>query len=289
MARFWVDDGFSDSRVVMDIDEKIRNECVGLWTRCGAWAAKEETDGVVPMEIVRAFAGRRTRQLLVGLSEQTTLFEPPKPREVMFRNWSKWQKTHAELVAERMRAEEMRQAATERKRNERRRKGRNSVTLPATTDVTRDIESDVTPDTDETVTRDVTQDPSRVRVPRAHVRPDPTRPDPNNSLVTFSGGVTSVDARENPPPQTQSQEPNRPALSIRSETDKPCRACQHARHRLEAWKSEQAAAKAERGAALRAVIDACEFCDERGMRSVGEDSLTRCTHDPATFDVEEPR
>ncbi len=45
MSWFYVDDAFADSKPVMQIDKALRNEAIGLWLRCGAWSAKEETDG----------------------------------------------------------------------------------------------------------------------------------------------------------------------------------------------------------------------------------------------------
>ena len=56
---FYVDDAFADSKPVMKLDRALRNEAIGLWVRCGAWSAKEETDGRVPLETVRQFGGRR--------------------------------------------------------------------------------------------------------------------------------------------------------------------------------------------------------------------------------------
>ena len=39
MPWFYVDDAFADSKPVMKLEERLRNEAVGLWLRCGAWSA----------------------------------------------------------------------------------------------------------------------------------------------------------------------------------------------------------------------------------------------------------
>lgn len=57
MAWFRVDDNFFSSRKVLSIPKARRLEAIGLWTTCGAWAAKELTDGFVPAAVVEEFGG----------------------------------------------------------------------------------------------------------------------------------------------------------------------------------------------------------------------------------------
>jgi hypothetical protein len=126
MPWFYVDDAFADSKPVMRLDARLRNEAVGLWVRCGAWSAKEETDGHIPIDVVRGFGGNK--RLIEALAHQAELWHPVeydrkwgKTREILFQNWEKWQKTHAENEAKR-------KSDAERQAKHRRvKKGRNYV------------------------------------------------------------------------------------------------------------------------------------------------------------------
>ena len=117
MPWFYVDDAFADSKPVMRLDERLRNESVGLWLRCGAWSAKEETDGHVPIDVVRQFGG--TTRTVRALHLQAGLWDMENPefwrknREILFKNWEKWQKTRAENDARR-KADAARQATHRR-------------------------------------------------------------------------------------------------------------------------------------------------------------------------------
>lgn len=125
MPWFYVDDGFADSKPVMMLDDRLRNEAVGLWLRCGAWSAKEETDGRVPIGIVRQFGGSaRTVRALVsdaGLWEAAEVDDWRKNREILFKNWTKWQKSRQENVDRRKREADKKSTYRSRK------KGRNYV------------------------------------------------------------------------------------------------------------------------------------------------------------------
>jgi hypothetical protein len=181
MPWFYVDDAFADSKPVMGLDGRLRNEATGLWTRCGAWSAKEETDGRVPLDVVRGFNGRAA--VIEALADQAGLWEVPGKRDVQFKNWEKWQPTKAELDAERVRAEELRQAATDKKRDQRRkRKGRNVVSVPHVVPpcVPGDNSGDGGVDNPGTAAGT-----SRGGAP-ADVRPDPTRPENSSGYVSES-------------------------------------------------------------------------------------------------------
>lgn len=121
---FYVDDGFSMSKPVMNVPFRWRPAAIGVWALCGAWSAKEMRDGYVPMEIVVAFGGSpRIIKALVEEAELWTLETDGKTRGVRFRNWSKWQKTRSQVLAARDR-DSRRQASWRRENPERTPRGR---------------------------------------------------------------------------------------------------------------------------------------------------------------------
>lgn len=194
MPWFFVDDAFADSKPVMALDRALRNEAIGLWVRCGAWSAKEETDGHVPLDQVKQLGG--TPRLIRALHSQAQLWVESSPeswrdsREILFGNWEKWQKTRAETQARRKREAEKK--ATWRSGK----KGRDYV--PASSDSemsTGDTPGDYA-------------DPSEFVSTGESLYPDPTRPDPTHSLVTSSGEGASVDASVSPRPQCNRHETN---------------------------------------------------------------------------------
>jgi len=163
MPWFYVDDGFSDSKPVLNLPERHRLACIGLWTLAGSWSAKEELDGFVPDSKLRQLGAKP--RLVDALCEPGPLSAPLWTRVeggIRFNSWEKWQKTRAEL-AEKRRKDAERQRAHRSRKN----KGRNAVT---STDV--DVSRRDTDVTNGGVTHAlVTRDPHA----RAH-RPDPTRP-----------------------------------------------------------------------------------------------------------------
>lgn len=211
MPWFYVDDAFADSKPVMQLDRALRNEAIGLWTRCGAWSAKEETDGRVPLDVVRGFGG--TPRVIRALHTQAGLWVESSPdswrnsREILFGNWEKWQKTRAENEAKR-------KADAARQSNYRKgKKGRGYVASDTATS-----------DDPETSRRDTTRDsvhganePSKDVSRRESQRPDPdpTRPDPL-PVVTSGGRGTSVDANRTPRPHCPQHSEN---------SDEPCPKC----------------------------------------------------------------
>ena len=96
MPHFFVDDAFDTSKEVMSIPARSRNAAVGLWVRCGAWSAANLTDGLVPADVVRSYAGRATTSL-VGHLVESTLWEHGDGESVQFRNWAKWQRTAVQV------------------------------------------------------------------------------------------------------------------------------------------------------------------------------------------------
>lgn len=267
MPWFYVDDGFSDSKPVLNMPARHRLAACGLWVLAGSWAAKEETDGRVPEEKLRQLGARPALiDVLTNESEFGAPLWSRVGREVQFNSWAKWQKTHAELVKQRA-------AAAERQRESRGRKlkGRNAVT--SDDDELSQCDSRVTDNVTETaVTRDVTRDPHvRAR------RPDPTRPDPD-LLVTKKGGVTQVDAHDTntPRPQCPDHETNHTG---------PCHHCQARREwdKTEAQRraNQLIAAKHQRAAETAAAIAACQLCDPDGYLPAG----TVCNHDAHQADT----
>lgn len=270
MPWFFVDDAFADSKPVMRLDRSLRNEAIGLWVRCGAWSAKEETDGRVPLDIVKQFGG--TPRIIKSLQFQAELWQKPgentrettvettgkssqKSREIIFANWEKWQKTKAENDARR-------KADAARQMTHRRRKGRGYVAPdPIEADEMSQRDGDLPTDS---VSRCESQ------------RPDPTRPDPtlSTSGVTSGGGVTSADARD-----------PRPHCPRHSENhDGPCRKCKARREWDETHEAEIARDELERKRAARAVaaaaIQNCSQCDEDGWRY--DDRAIKCKHQEAS-------
>jgi hypothetical protein len=191
MPWFYVDDGFSDSKPVLNMPDRHRLAACGLWVLAGSWSAKEELDGFVPNSKLRMLGARPP--ILAALTEPGPMSAPlceKLPTGIQFNSWDKWQKTRDEL-------NEKRREDAERKRKWREEnpdkkpppklKGRNAA---ASTDA--EMSQRDTPVTD-SVTDSVTDGGndlvSRCDASRARTRgPDPTRPDP---LVTYVDNESS--------------------------------------------------------------------------------------------------
>ena len=199
MPWFWVDDAFADSRPVMSLDRSLRNEAIGLWVRCGAWSAKEETDGRVGLDTVKSFDG--TPRLIKALHEQAGLWAESSPeswrnsREILFGNWEKWQKTKAENQAKRKREAEKKSTWRSGK------KGRDYV--PASNDSEMSTGDTVVDNHTASEFVSTGESTGASRYPY----PDPTRPDPS-LLVTSSGEGALVDAHDSPRPQCSKHSTN---------------------------------------------------------------------------------
>ncbi|MGM9473171.1 hypothetical protein ACS5PJ_14350 [Pseudarthrobacter sp. YS3] len=112
MTWFKMDDGFANSKPVLRIPRRYRLQAVGLWALAGTWSAKEETDGFIPeyvLEELCGTAGVANQLVQAGLWEtvsgssehptsilSTSSSDPQLPGWV-YRNWSKYQPTKAEL------------------------------------------------------------------------------------------------------------------------------------------------------------------------------------------------
>lgn len=262
MPWFYVDDAFADSKPVMKLDRALRNEAIGLWLRCGAWSAKEETDGHVPLDTVKSFDG--TPRLIRALHDQAGLWVESSPeswrnsREILFGNWEKWQKTRAENIAKR-KADAERQAE-----HRKRKKGRGYMPAPTTAS-----------DNPETSHRDTdagNEDASKTVSRCESQRPDPDPTQTRPLVLTSSGGVTSADANH-PRPQC-----------LRHPDGNAREACPDCRDRREWDEADARRREADELAhrrTRRAAIDACPLCDDNGMRDLGNTTV-RCTHQEAT-------
>lgn len=255
MPWFFVDDAFADSKPVMALDRALRNEAIGLWVRCGAWSAKEETDGHVPLDQVKQLGG--TPRLIRALHSQAQLWVESSPdswrdsREILFGNWEKWQKTRAENQARRKREAEKK--ATWRSGK----KGRDYV--PASDDS--EMSTGDTMVDEPLGSEYVSTGESRY--------PDPTRPDPTlNPLVTYGGEGALVDANHPPRPHCPDHSENH---------DGPCRKCQARREWDERHEADVKADELHRKRTIRAAIDNCRDCDQYGRL----DDLSPCPKHPS--------
>lgn len=249
MPWFYVDDGFSDSKPVMDMPARHRLAACGLWVLAGSWSAKEETDGLVPNSKLKQLGARDSLiETLTGFGPMSAPLWDQVEGGVQFKSWSKWQRTRAELI-------EKRREAAERQRQSRSRKvkGRNAVT--SSNDELSQCDSHVT---EELSTGDVTRDS---HVTLTHARADPTRPDPTLiPLVDLGGGVTQV-AATGPRPECHEHTEN---------YDGPCRKCKRRREWDEANAGVVAAAEVDRKRALKALRENCPRC--HGMNTYEDET-----------------
>ena len=187
MPWFYVDDGFSDSKPVLNMPDRYRLGACGLWVLAGSWSAKEELDGFVPDAKLRQLGARPP--IVAALTDPGAMSAPLCTRVsggIQFNSWEKWQPTKAELEAERVENARKREADAERKRAERaakneadperprrRRKGRNAVTSA-------NGHQPPVVDADRSTNCPNGHQPDVTRDSRAHAgaRLDPTRPDP---------------------------------------------------------------------------------------------------------------
>ncbi|OCB09255.1 hypothetical protein A5717_26125 [Mycolicibacterium porcinum] len=271
MPWFYVDDAFADSKPVMRLDERLRNEAVGLWVRCGAWSAKEETDGHVPISVVRQLGGTaRTVRALVSdadLWEAEQVENWRKNREILFRNWEKWQKTRAENDARR-KADAARQADYRRNK-----KGRGFIADTTDTSENPEMSHRDSHATGELSSKDVSR--------RESQRPDPDPTLSSNSGVCSPVGSTPAPTHTNRPPEWC---PNHPGG-----TTQRCGDCANHRRLAEAWDADKSQAVYRQAVddlaarrAQRTAIDNCPHCDPGGWL-LGPDRepiepAVRCNH-----------
>ncbi len=268
MAWFKVDDGLPEHRKVRALGRQ-RVAAMGLWTLCGAWAARNLTDGFVPSEVVRR---HDSRELLAGKLQAAGLWEAATEqgeRGYRFHDWADSNPTRADVEARR---EET------RKRVAKHRTRRNPQQAPDEAPPTppggnRFGNALPTP----LVTEDVL---TGARTPAQASRPVPARPGPSPSGETWGGGVPDSNAHEPPAPRLDPVNPRcgRHRDIPAGDPGPNCRACRDVRLSLEA--STPVDPKEAQRAAFRAAVDACGQCDERGMRDLPDGRSARCDHAP---------
>lgn len=111
MVFFFVDDGLHSHPKMAELSDAA----LGLWTRCGSWAARHGTDGFIPATMVRKLASSRSttcRRIVLELVEKGVWSCCTGGRGedgYQFHDWLDWQPS-AEDVAARRKANAERQA-----------------------------------------------------------------------------------------------------------------------------------------------------------------------------------
>lgn len=96
-----------------------------------------------------------------------------------------------------------------------------------------------------------------------------------------SRGGSVGEARERAQPPPSEDRPSERCAKHAGDTDPPpCGRCRAARQAAEQWDLEQVRAEADRRAAWRLAVDACDECDENGKVELPDGSMLR-HHDPA--------
>lgn len=298
MTWFKVDDQFYLHPKVVGLDMAAR----GLWVSAGSYCAAHLTDGVLTGAQLKALGGtQRQAAALVAADLWTADDAPPATRRYEFKNWAEFQPMSGDVEARR---EEWR----ERKRNARREKGSEqgrSENVPA------GLPQDVHPHVQQMSGTGTPQDVQRMSgsfpVPS---RPVPTIKEEGGSSLTVSRGPDPtpseladdrVEAASASPPAddwptldelaTQRREqlagatpdawstPDDPRCrehaGLPRDEVPPCGAC----GRVREWFTAQESATAD---ARRTAIDACSWCDDRGMVDThttdGRPIAVKCDH-----------
>lgn len=156
MVWFKVDDGFWAHPKVLELGD----EAVALWVRAGSYCAAQLTDGKVSMRALRMLLADHDAQ--VELVNAGLWDYDENGKCYWFHDWSEYQPTREQVLAERA-------AATERKRVSREKSRQKS----------------------QGESRRDAQGMDAV-IPRSPTRPDPTRPDP---LSSTPPGIEERDAQ----------------------------------------------------------------------------------------------
>lgn len=279
MPWFYVDDGFSDSKPVLNMPDRYRLAACGLWTLAGSWSAKEELDGFVPKSKLRQLGARAP--IIAALTDSGPMSAPLCTQVeggIQFNSWSKWQKTRAELIEKRREDADRQRAwrdANPENKSVRKTKGRNAVTSSNAEVSQRD--KHVTNNVTNNVTNSVSHSGVTTDASRARTRgPDPTRPDPTpNGQFERETHVSSDPDPNDPPPKFCRQH-------MPGGTLEKCGACKQARtirdewtgrqsaHRIQQLEAHAAQRRAQRQADARTRQDAineCTLCGPDGYRA----------------------
>ncbi|MCT1450632.1 hypothetical protein [Corynebacterium sp. p3-SID1194] len=281
MSWFRVDDQLDANKKVKSIPRRMRAKALGLWVQAGAWCARELTDGHVPKYMLEDFAVTpAVAQALVDADMWEKVNDGWK-----FVHWDEFNPSSTNVRARRAAARKRQAEFREKKKQER--------------ENARASEDEEMSRRDNGVSNGVSNAATNGGVTAP--RPDPTRPDhinkgreePYGSSETgdqtppeeFVGSLDELAARqfrrEKAPGVYGSPEDPRCADHVALVTAPQCRACARAR----AWFEENAAAEIESARAQRrATIDACDLCDDNGIRTVAG-GATRCDHTPEDDDL----
>ena len=254
---FYVDDGFSDSKPVLNMPSRYGLSACGLWVLAGSWSAKEETDGFVPDVQLHKLGAKP--QIVAALTDSGPLSAPLCTQVdggMQFNSWSKWQKTRAEL-------QEKRKADAERQQKSRaaKRKGRNAVSSTGDGMSQCDAEdsANVSVDADGEMSRCDSHVTSRAR---AQTRPDPT-------LSSYLGGECPVGEPDGLPPRFCEEHPDG--------TTRGCGACRDARLRREAAEADLARDELDAKRRQRDAATNCPICQGTNWIPDTEPAV-RCNH-----------
>jgi len=89
-----VDDGFGSHPKTLGMSL----EAVGAWTLAAVWCARHLTDGYIPNEAMATVIGRK-RAVLKELADRNLI--TPAPGGWQYVDWSQYQRTRAQVEAER--------------------------------------------------------------------------------------------------------------------------------------------------------------------------------------------
>lgn len=287
MTWFKVDDQFYNHPKVLTLDMASR----GLWVSAGAYCASYLTDGVITDKQIRAIGGtRKQAEKLVAAGLWSADDAPPSARRYAFNDWRDFQPTRDDVLSRRQRARDRMAEARAKKRT--------------------------TSDNAEMFARTEGERSQSVRIARQFAErshyPDPTRPDPTrpnsggevasqpygpNAREELAGGESPFDeladatrrARQAGIPEAAIAEGTRrfhtkpgqkgPGL-LRTLIDEAARDLE-TQNQVEEKRSQH-----------RAAIDACPWCDERGMlegtHPDGTAWAMKCTHPDDMPQMPEP-
>lgn len=242
MSWFPVDDG-AHSHPKM---RRAGLESLGLWAVSGSFCMAYLTDGFVPQWFVKQWPRGLVLAKRLVEAGLWTVGERDGESGWWFHDW-KPECTKERVEAAREQARIRKQKSREQQREQKRDRTQDSADLSRVTD---------------TVTGRVTGRDCLVPA-----QPSPAQPI-STSLVTSSGGVTEVDARDEPPPCRR--HPNG--------TESPCRAC--AAHRQ--WREQRD--EADRANELlarrraRALADNCPDCHGTNLIEITDNRVRKCDH-----------
>lgn len=283
MVWFKIDDGFYDHPKVVGLDVAA----VGLWALAGAYCARHLTDGTITDKQVRQIGGtRRQAEKLVAAGLWRSEGASPSARRYVFNDWREFQPTRDDV-------EEKRAIDRQRKAEARARKANKQAERE-------NVQADTSRTSDGTTHR------TNFGIQEMSALPDPTRPDPtkregevvshvpvgarddfspslDDLAAAHSAGAASPTPPVSPPatpgPGGLFGTPDDPRCAehahLRREDVPPCRMCAAAREQHQARAADEANRR-------RVEIEACGWCDDRGMVEIhtpdGSALAARCDH-----------